>query len=133
MWRNPIPWKNTALTPNLVGGLDSTDDMRPGLGYGGVENLQRFVKNGGVLVGSIASAQFAIDYGMTNGVSMTSPNTRVVTGTYLKTRLVDDASPIMYGVADGIAAYSGQRRVVRCLVGAGWTWGRSWRRGWQQP
>lgn len=106
MWRNPIPWKNTALTPNLVGGLDSTDDMRPGLGYAGVENLQRFVKNGGVLVGSIASAQFAIDYAMTNGVSMSSPNTRVVTGTYLKTRVVDDASPIVYGVADGTAAYS---------------------------
>jgi hypothetical protein len=106
MWRNPIPWKNTPLTPNLVGGLDSTDDMRPGMGYGGVENLQRFVKNGGVLVGSVASAQFAIDYAMTNGVSMSSPNSREVTGTYLKTRIVDDASPITYGVADGIAAYT---------------------------
>ncbi|HEY4304747.1 MAG TPA: hypothetical protein VGM82_09785, partial [Gemmatimonadaceae bacterium] len=106
MWRNAIPWKNTALTPNLVGGLDSTDDMRPGLGYGGVQNIQKFVKNGGVLVGSIASAQFAIDYGISNGVSMSTPNSREVTGTYLKTRLVDDASPITYGVADGIAAYT---------------------------
>ena len=26
-----------------------TDDMRPGLGYDGLENLQQFVKNGGVL------------------------------------------------------------------------------------
>jgi hypothetical protein len=105
MWRNPIPWKNTPLTPNL-GKIDETDDMRPGLGYAGVENLQRFVKNGGVLVGSIGSAQFAIDYGMSNGVSMSTPNGRVVTGTYLKTHLVDDASPITYGVIDGIAAYS---------------------------
>jgi hypothetical protein len=29
-----------------------------------------------------------------------------VTGSYLKTRIVDDASPIVYGVADGIAAYT---------------------------
>jgi hypothetical protein len=105
MWRNPIPWKTTTLTPNL-GKIDATDDMRPGLGYSGVENLQKFVKNGGVLVGSVGSAQFAIDYGLTNGVSMSTPNGRVVTGTYLKTRLVDDASPITYGVADGIAGYS---------------------------
>jgi hypothetical protein len=37
---------------------------------------------------------------------MSTPHGRVVTGTYLKTRLVDDASPITYGVADGIAGYS---------------------------
>ena len=47
MWRNPIPWKKTALTPNL-GGTDETDDMRPGLGYDGLMKLQQFVKNGGV-------------------------------------------------------------------------------------
>jgi hypothetical protein len=105
MWRNPIPWKKTALTPNL-GGTDSTDDMRPGLGYQGLENLQRFVKNGGVYIGSVASAQFAIDYGMSNGVSMNTAARGTVTGTYLKTHIVDDASPIVYGVADGIAAYT---------------------------
>ena len=34
-------------------------------------NLQKFVKNGGVYIGSgRARAQFAIDNGMTNGVSM---------------------------------------------------------------
>jgi hypothetical protein len=105
MWRNPIPWKKTALTPN-IGVLDSTDDMRPGLGYAGLENLQKFVKNGGVYIGSVASAQFAIDYGMSNGVSMNTAARGTVTGSFLKTRIVDDASPIVYGVADGIAAYT---------------------------
>ena len=105
MWRNPIPWKKTALTPN-IGVLDSTDDMRPGMGYQGLENLQKFVKNGGVYIGSVASAQFAIDYGMSNGVSMNTAARGTVTGSFLKTRIVDDASPIVYGVADGIAAYT---------------------------
>ncbi|HEY4131397.1 MAG TPA: M14 family zinc carboxypeptidase [Gemmatimonadaceae bacterium] len=105
MWRNPIPWKTTELTPN-IGKLASTDDMRPGLGYSGVENLQKFVKNGGVYIGSVASSQFAIDYGLTNGVSFNTANRGTVTGSFLKTRIVDDASPIVYGVADGIAAYT---------------------------
>ncbi|HEY4303081.1 MAG TPA: M14 family zinc carboxypeptidase, partial [Gemmatimonadaceae bacterium] len=106
MWRNPIPWKNTSLTPNLVGGLDSTDDMRPGLGYAGVENLQRFVKNGGVLVGSIASAQLAIDYGMTNGVSSGTARRLEVDGTLLRAKIVDDASPIVYGIPDNLAVFT---------------------------
>src|SRR5262249_51636335 len=31
----PLPWKKTAVTPNL--GVDETDDMRPGLGLAGVD------------------------------------------------------------------------------------------------
>ncbi|MGH7616866.1 MAG: M14 family zinc carboxypeptidase, partial [Gemmatimonadaceae bacterium] len=105
MWRNPIPWKTTPLTPN-IGKIDSTDDMRPGLGWDGLENIARFVKNGGVYIGSVASAQFAVDYGLTNGVTMSTAGRGTVTGTFLRMRLVDDASPITYGVADGIAAYT---------------------------
>jgi hypothetical protein len=120
MWRNPIPWKKTALTPN-IGILDSTDDMRPGLGYAGVENLQRFVKNGGVFIGAVGAAQFAIDNGMSNGVSMSTAGRGTVTGSFLKTRIVDDASPIVYGVADGIAAYTndGESFGVSATAGGG--------------
>jgi hypothetical protein len=64
-----------------------TDDMRPGLGYEGLMNLQKFIKNGGVYIGSVASAQFAIDNGMTNGVSMNARGRGTVTGTFLKSRL----------------------------------------------
>ncbi|HEY4218740.1 MAG TPA: M14 family zinc carboxypeptidase [Gemmatimonadaceae bacterium] len=105
MWGNPIPWKTTALTPNL-GKLDSTDDMRPGLGWMGLENLQHFVSNGGVFVTAVGSSDFAIQYGLTNGVSMNTARSGTVTGTFLRMHIVDDASPIVYGVADGIAAYT---------------------------
>jgi hypothetical protein len=105
MWRNPIPWKKTPLTPN-IGVIDSTDDMRPGLGLEGVEKLQKFVQNGGVFIGGVQAAQFAVDNDLTNGVSMSTAARGTVTGTFLKTRIVDDASPITYGVADGIAAYT---------------------------
>ncbi|HEY2164375.1 MAG TPA: hypothetical protein VGH04_10305, partial [Gemmatimonadaceae bacterium] len=105
MWRNPVPWRVTELTPNL-GKMTETDDIRPGMGYDGLENLQKFVKNGGVYIGAVASSQFAIDEGLTNGVGMNTPARGTVTGTYLRTRVVDDASPIVYGVADGVSAYT---------------------------
>ena len=118
--------------------------MRPGLGYDGLQNLQKFVKNGGVYIGAVASAQFAIDVGLTNGVGMNTPARGTVTGTFLKTRLVDDASPIVYGVADGIAAYTdggesfsvSATRIAGGRGGGGggggggrrWTW-----RWWREP
>src|SRR5690606_2219423 len=70
MYGNALPWKTTTLTPNL-GRIDSTDDMRPGLGASGVENLKRFVASGGLLVTSEDTAEFAIDHGLAPGVSVT--------------------------------------------------------------
>jgi hypothetical protein len=105
MWGNPIPWKVTELTPNL-GHMAETDDMRPGLGWSGVQNLEHFVKNGGVFITAVGSSDFAIQEGLTNGMSMNTAARGTVTGTFLRMRLVDDASPIVYGVADGIAAYT---------------------------
>ena len=41
MYGNPIPWKTTSLTPN-IGKIDSTDDIRPGLGLTGVTEPSEF-------------------------------------------------------------------------------------------
>jgi len=104
MYGNPIPWKKTELTPNL-GGFASTDDMRPGLGYTGLMNLQNFVKNGGVFIGADDSASFAVATGFTPGVSIqTSTRLRAI-GDVLKTRMVDSASPIGYGFGDTLSVY----------------------------
>jgi hypothetical protein len=105
MWRNPIPWKTTELTPN-IGKIASTDDMRPGMGWQGLENLDRFIKNGGVFITAVGASDFAVQMGLTNGVTMNTAARGTVTGSFLKTRVVDDASPIVYGVGDGIAAYT---------------------------
>jgi hypothetical protein len=106
MFRNPMPWKNSPETPN-IGAWAQTDDIRPGLGWGGVKNLEAFVTKGGVLVGVDNTAQFAIQFGLATGVSAGSPGaaTRVV-GSLLRSRLVDDASPIAYGVIDSLAVMS---------------------------
>ncbi len=105
MWRNAMPWKNSAETPN-IGTWAQTDDVRPGLGYSGLENLQNFVKRGGVMVGVTNSAVFAYKCGLSIGVCSNSPRRGEVVGTFLRTRIVDDASPIAYGVPDNLAVYS---------------------------
>jgi Zinc carboxypeptidase len=102
---NPLPWKATELTPNL-GTLDSTDDMRPGLGWQGLSNLQQFVREGGVLVTVDDTANFAVQYGFTPGVSITPAQRLKITGAVLRSKVVDAASPIVYGYDDTLAIYS---------------------------
>jgi hypothetical protein len=105
MWRNPMPWKTTALTPN-IGKIDATDDIRPGLTYQGVQNLATFVNSGGVLLTVENTADFAIAMGLANGVSMNTAARLHVVGSLLRTKIVDDASPIVYGIQDSLAVYS---------------------------
>jgi hypothetical protein len=104
MYGNPLPWKKTELTPNL-GGFASTDDMRPGLGWNGLVNLQNFVRNGGVYIGSDESADFAVSMGMTPGVTIQRPTRLKAIGDVLKTRMIDAASPIAYGYGDTLSVY----------------------------
>ncbi len=104
-WGNPLPWKNTPETPNLVGQNDSTDDMRPGLGWDGVEHLQSFVEKGGVLLTATDTSRFALSIGLADGVSAANGQRMKIVGSVVGTRLVDGASPIAYGYNEKLAAY----------------------------
>ncbi|HTS11283.1 MAG TPA: M14 family zinc carboxypeptidase [Candidatus Limnocylindrales bacterium] len=103
-WGNPLPWKNTPETPN-IGKNDSTDDMRPGLGWDGLAHLQEFVKQGGVLITSMDTSSFAVTEGLTQGVSVDRPRQMKIVGSVLKARMVDAASPIAYGFGDALSVY----------------------------
>jgi hypothetical protein len=106
LWKNPIPWKQSPEMPN-VGTWAQTDDTRIGMGLEGLIHVRDFINQGGVFVGSNSTAEFAISNNFTYGVSVGSPasTTRVV-GSLLRTRVVDEASPIVYGVPDNLAMYS---------------------------
>ena len=104
MWRNPMPWKNTPETPN-IGTWAQTDDIRPGLGWQGLANLDKFVRQGGVLIGATNTAEFAIQFGLANGVSANTTTGRVV-GSLLRSRIVDQESPIVYGIIDSLSVLS---------------------------
>jgi Zinc carboxypeptidase len=104
-WGNPLPWKTTPETPNLVGKNDSTDDMRPGLGWEGVEHLHGFVAKGGVLLTATDTSNFAVSIGLGTGVSISPSQKMNIVGSVLSTRLVDGASPIAYGYGEKVSVY----------------------------
>jgi hypothetical protein len=99
-----LPWKTTALTPNL-GGVDETDDMRPGLGLSGVANLQRFVEDGGVLVTSRDTSVMAIEYGLARWVRVVDTTKLKAPGTIVQGVVTDKTHPIAHGYDDKIALY----------------------------
>lgn len=120
MWRNPMPWRNSPETPN-IGTWAQTDDIRPGLGWRGLENLERFVRSGGVLVTVDNTAEFAMQFGLVHGVAPNQGQGTRVVGSLLRSRIVDAASPIVYGVRDSLAVYSpaGEAFVVSNMRGGG--------------
>jgi len=106
MWLNAIPYRNSPDTPN-VGTWAQTDDTRIGMGLEGLIHLRDFIKAGGVFLGSNSSAEFAITNSFAYGVSLNraASSSRVV-GSLLRTKVVDETSPLVYGVPDNLAMYS---------------------------
>ncbi len=96
MWNNALPWEKTDLTPNL-GRVDSTADMRPGLGYDGLEHLKQFIAHGGLLITCEDSAQFAVDTGLAPGVSVAPRGDARVVGSVLNTVFVERDNPVAFG------------------------------------
>jgi hypothetical protein len=120
MYGNPLPWKVTPETPNLAH-TDETDDMRPGLGWSGVDHLQDFVRKGGLLITANDTTNFAVTFGFTPGVSISPAQRLKVTGSALRSKMVDGASPIVYGYNDNLAIFASNPPVfgVTNIVGGG--------------
>src|SRR5688500_6153165 len=100
----PLPWKTTELTPNL-GGIDETDDMRPGLGLSGVQHLTRFVEEGGLLITVRDTAQWAIDYGLARWVRVTPSTKLKAPGTIVSATVTDKKSPVAWGYDEKVPVY----------------------------
>jgi hypothetical protein len=120
MYGNPLPWKVTPETPNLAH-TDETDDMRPGLGWSGVQHLQDFVRKGGLLITANDSTNFAVTFGFTPGVSISPAQRLKVTGSALRSKMVDAASPIVYGYNDNLAIFASNPPIfgLTNIVGGG--------------
>jgi zinc carboxypeptidase len=107
----PLPWKKTALTPNL--GVDQTDDMRPGLGLTGVENLTSFVENGGLLITARDTSVFAVQYGLARWVRVVETPKLRAPGTIIAATITDKKSPIAAGYDDTFPVYFAGSPVFR--------------------
>ncbi|HEX2120602.1 MAG TPA: M14 family zinc carboxypeptidase [Thermoanaerobaculia bacterium] len=108
----PLPWKKTDLTPNL-GEADETDDMRLGLGLGGVQNLLRFVEEGGLLVTARDTSVFAVEYGLARWVRVVDTTKLKAPGTVVQASVADKKSPVARGYDDTVPLYFSGSPVFR--------------------
>jgi hypothetical protein len=93
-----IPWKKSALTPNLDL-WDQTDDIRPGMGLDGAAALRHFVERGGLLITSGNSSILPITLGFNPTVSQVTTTKLNARGSVIRVQPAPGASgsPILYG------------------------------------
>jgi hypothetical protein len=122
---HPIPWQTTELTPN-IGVIDSTPDIRRGLGYEGLMHLVDFAERGGLLLTMMDSTSFAIDSGIVRHVSSSSaPADMQARGAIFNARVTDPSSPIAYGFDEDNGVYfSGGNLLQVSVQGGGFGGGR---------
>lgn len=94
----PIPWKKSALTPNLDL-WDQTDDIRPGMGLAGAAVLRHFVERGGLLLTTGNSSTLPISLGFNPTVALFTPTHLNARGAIIRAQPAPGAaaSPILYG------------------------------------
>ena len=92
----PLPYRRTSETPNL-GGIDETDDIRGGMGLGGLSELADFVREGGLLLVEGSTATIMPEFGLTPGLSVSDPDGLVAPGSVHRGIIADPTSPIAYG------------------------------------
>jgi len=91
-----IPWKKTAAYPHL-GKWDETDDIRPGMGYEGLNNLRKFIERGGLLITTGNSTNLPVSMGFTTAVTVTTTTALNARGGIYRAQPVATKSPILYG------------------------------------
>jgi hypothetical protein len=113
----PLPYKKTADTPNL-GAVDEADDIRGGMGWEGLMELVKFVREGGTLITEGATSTIFPEYNVTSGISIESPDGLFVRGSVMRGVVSDRRSPIAYGYDAQVPVYFSQDPVLN-VAGAG--------------
>jgi hypothetical protein len=125
-----LPWKKSNDTPNLFApGLDSTDDIRGGLGFSGLANLEQFVRDGGLLIAVQSSAAVPVAGAMTDMVTVNDARTMQAPGSVVLSSIDDKRSPIAYGYDDKLYIYFRQGPIIGVSTGLGGPGGQGGQEG----
>jgi hypothetical protein len=112
----PLPYKKTDATPNL-GAQDQADDIRGGMGWEGLNELVKFVRDGGTLITEGATATIFPEYNITMGVSVENPDQLFARGSIMRGVFADRSSPIAYGYDAQLPVYFNQDPVLNVSSG----------------
>lgn len=119
MYGDPVPWKQSELTPNLGTGPDQTEDIRGGMGLVGLMNLKKFIAEGGLFITIAGNAAIPIEYGLIEGVSIAPTRELQARGGIYNARIADKKSPIVYGYGERLAVYFNQAPIFQIGLGGG--------------
>ena len=95
----PVPWKKSAMTPNL-NRWDETDDLRPGMGLAGAAALRAFVERGGLLITEGSTNALPVSLGFTPTVQIVERKALRARGSIIRAQAALPTSPILYGYDD---------------------------------
>ena len=107
----PIAYTRTA-DYTAMGTPDSSQDITGGPGYYGLNNLKKFVKEGGVLIPLENSAAIIADAGIGKEVSSFSPAGLFHPGSIVTAKARNTKSPIMYGFPEEFHLFKGNGKLL---------------------
>jgi hypothetical protein len=98
----PLPYKKNPQFKSL-GMYAETDDVRGGMGLEGVNEFQKFLDDGGLLMTFGVSSYFPAEFGLAKGVDAQRPATGwYAPGPYVQSEILQASHPLFYG-------YQGQK------------------------
>jgi hypothetical protein len=102
----PLAYTKTPEFPSH-GIPDSSPDITGGMGFRGLENLQQFIQEGGVLVTMANAGILAVDGGLVRGVRRASMEGVRTPGSELRAKVLRPDHPITYGYPELTSVFRG--------------------------
>ena len=100
MHGKPLPYTRTAEYKYL-GDYGSSPDIRGGMGLDGVEELRKFVEDGGTLITLGEASTMPGEFGLTPDINTDHPSKAFYApGPIVSARIIRPASPIFYGYTE---------------------------------
>ena len=96
----PLPYEQTAQYKSL-GMYGSSPDIRGGMGLQGLEELKKFVDQGGILITTGNASAVPVQFGLVDDVSVSNVSKNFYApGPIVKAKLLQPLSPIFYGYTE---------------------------------
>jgi Zinc carboxypeptidase len=100
VYGQPLPYTKTARY-KFLGDYGSSPDIRGGMGLAGLEELRKFVSEGGTLITLGESSAVPAEFGLTPDIQVRRPSTAFYApGPIVATNVLKPTSPIFYGYTD---------------------------------
>ena len=106
------------IRPTSVASIEA-DDIRGGMGWEGLMELVKFVREGGTLITEGSTSTIFPEYNVSNGVTVESPEGLFVRGSVMRGMFADRRSPIAYGYDAQVPVYFSQDPVLNVGGGGG--------------